>query len=121
MENTESRYCDVKNMEDTESDALSAEIWKTERFSIIIKYYVMWCNLCKFVMHCYVSDVKPIYVTDNRGYKADFFRPVTVYYLAYMCFQICTFYNFCREVGQLSGQQHANIMSLCFSLFHDTR
>ena len=62
-------------------------------------------------MHCYVSDVKPIYVTDNRGYKADFFRPVTVYYLAYMCFQICTFYNFCREVGQLSGQQHANIIS----------
>ena len=48
----------------------------------------------------------------NRGYKADFFRPVTVYYLAYMCFQICTFYNFCREVGQLSGQRHANIITL---------
>ena len=56
----------------------------SERISIIIKYYVMWCNLCKFeqqiqiqykqLMHCYVSDVKPIYITDNRGYKADFFR-----------------------------------------------
>ena len=48
-------------------------------------------------MHCYVSDVKPIYVTDNRGYKADFFRPVTVFYLAYTCFQICTFYNVARS------------------------
>ena len=88
----------------------------------------MWCNLCKFeqqiqiqykqLMHCYVSDVKPIYITDNRGYKADFFRPVTVYYyLAYICFQICTFYYFCREVGQLSGQQHANIISHFVSVY----
>ena len=37
---------------------------------------------------------------------------ITVYYLAHMCSQICTFYNFRREVGQLSGQQHANIITL---------
>ena len=29
-----------------------------------------------------------------------------------MCSSICAFYNFCREVGQLSGQQHANIITL---------
>ena len=77
----------------------------------------MCCNLCKFEQ----TNSNSIQTVDalfrckidlyNRGYKADFFRPVTVYYLAYMCFQICTFYNFCREVGQLSGQQHANIIS----------
>ena len=70
----------------------------------------IWTNKFKFntnqLMHC--SDVKSIYIKEAIK---QFFRPVTVYYLAYMCFQICTFYNFCREVDQLSGQQHANIIS----------
>ena len=77
----------------------------------------MWCNLCKFEQQIQIQ-YKPIdALTDNRGYKADFFRPVTVYYLEYMCFQICTFHYFCREVGQLSGQQHANIISHFVSFY----
>ena len=62
------------------------------------------------LMHFNVSDVKSIYITE--AVKQIFFRPVTDCLLAYMYFQICTFYNFCREVGQLSGQQHANIITL---------
>ena len=57
MENTES---DVKNMKNTESDVMSAwNMENSERFSIIIKYYVMWCNLCKFERQIQIQ-YKPI-------------------------------------------------------------
>ena len=117
MENTE---CDIKNMEWT---YCQREIWKTVSELLCnntMQCVVIYANLNKQIQIQY----KPIDALFrckidlyNRGYKADFFSPVTVYYLAYMCFQICTFCNFCREVGQLSGD-NTEILSVTLFQFN---
>ena len=64
-----------------------------------------------------INECKPEFQFKKSSKNAKFGQ--CLYLVAHLCYEqnrcaerTVTFNNFCREVGQLSGQQHANIITL---------